>query len=97
MATFNLLYGIFNEDTFKKYNGTKHFGPVMAAAFQTIATGVYGNIKEILALDDSNDWLTNKVRSLYTQEVFQRNTTPGVRSIPRFKELSQFGIEYFKP
>lgn len=24
-------------------------------------------------------------------------TTPGVRSIPRFKDLSQFGVEYFKP
>lgn len=97
ISTFNLLYGIFNEDAFKKYNGTKHFGPVMAAAFQSIATGVYGNIKEILALADSNEWLTNKVRSLYTEEVFQKNTTPGVRSIPRFKELSQFGMEFFKP
>lgn len=96
-ATFNLLYGTFGEDAFKKYNGLKHSGPVMAAAFQTIATGVYKNIALILELGSVNEWLTNKVHSVYMEETFQRNTTPGIRSIPRFKELSLFGAEYFKP
>ena len=30
-------------------------------------------------------------------DIFKKNTTPGVRSIPRFKDLSLFGVEYFKP
>lgn len=97
IATFGLLYGVMGEDSFKKYNGVKHTGPVMAAAFQTIATGVYENINEILALENTNEWLINKVRSLYSQEEFRKNTTPGVSSIPRFKELSLFGVQYFKP
>ncbi len=97
VATFNLLYDIFGEDAFKKYNGGKHSGPVMAAAFQTIATGVYGNITKILALGDTDKWMIDKVHSLYAHDTFQKNTTPGVRSIPRFKELSLFGVEYFKP
>lgn len=97
IATFNLLYGVMGEDSFKKYNGTKHQGPVMAAAFQTIATGVYENISEILAHEKTNEWLTNKIQSLYLQDVFQKNTTPGIRSIPRFKDLSLFGVQYFKP
>lgn len=97
IATFNLLYGVMGEDSFKKYNGAKHLGPVMAAAFQTIATGVYENITEILALGNTNEWLTNKIHSLYSQDEFQKNTTPGVKSIPRFKDLSLFGVQYFKP
>lgn len=97
IATFNLLYGVMGEDSFKKYNGTKHLGPVMAAAFQTIATGVYENITEILALGNTNEWLTNKIQALYSQDEFQKNTTPGVKSIPRFKDLSLFGVQYFKP
>lgn len=97
IATFNLLYGVFEEDSFKKYNGAKHTGPVMAAAFQTIATGVYENVNMIFALENKNEWLIEKVHSLYSQEVFQKNTTPGVRSIPRFKELSLYGVQYFKP
>ena len=69
----------------------------MAAAFQTIAAGVYKNIQEILQLKNRNEWLTCKVQSLYSEETFIRNTTPGVKSIPRFRELSLFGDEYFRP
>ncbi len=97
VATFSLLYGVFGEDTFKKYNGIKYLGPVMAASFQAIATGVFENIDAILDLDDKNDWLKNKVTQLYSEDIFKKNTTPGVRSIPRFKDLSLFGVEYFKP
>ena len=96
-GTFSLLYGIFEENVFRKYNGTKYFGPFMAAAFQPTATGVYHNIDAILALENKSDWLREKVHNLYTTTEFIKNTTPGVRSIPRFKELSQFGVEYFKP
>lgn len=97
VATFNLLYGIFGEDAFKKFNGTKHLGPVMAASFQAIATGVYENINAILEVNDKSDWLKSKVMQLYAEDIFKKNTTPGVRSIPRFRDLSLFGIEYFKP
>lgn len=96
-ATFNLLYGVFEENAFKRYNGVKYAGPVMASAFQTIAVGVYENITSILALENTNDWLIQKVQALYSENAFVRNITPGVRSIPRFKDLSLFGAEYFKP
>ena len=96
-STFNLIYGILGEDAFKKYNGSKHIGPVMVASFQAIAYGVYVNIDSILAKDDYSNWLKQKVYSLYEDDFFIRNTTPGVRSIPRFKDLSVFGIDYFKP
>ena len=96
-ATFNFLYGLFDENVFKRFNGTKYIGSVMAASFQTIATGVYANIDQIFETDNKNDWLTTQVQKLYSEEVFTRNIAPGVRSIPRFKELSQFGVEYFKP
>lgn len=95
--TFNLLYRLFEESAFRKYNGTKFSGPVMAAAFQPIATGVYHNISSILEKEDREEWLKQKVQGLYATDVFVKNTTPGVKSIPRFKELSQFGVEYFKP
>lgn len=96
-ATFSLLYDVFGEDTFKKYNGVKHLGPVMAASFQAIAVGVYENIDAILELTNKTDWLKSKVTQLYSEDIFKKNTTPGVRSIPRFKDLSLFGVEYFKP
>ena len=96
-STFNLLYGALGEDSFKKYNGTKHVGPVMASAYQAIATGIYYNIDAILDLPNKSEWLIQKVRELYSQPVFEKNTTPGTKSTPRFKDLSLFGIDYFKP
>lgn len=95
--TFDLLFDAFEENAFKKYNGEKYTGPVMASAFQAIAVGVYKNINEIMRLKDRNEWLIGKVHSLYTENTFIKNTIPGVKSIPRFKELSLFGDEYFKP
>jgi hypothetical protein len=96
-STFNFLYGLFDENVFKRFNGNKYIGSVMAASFQTIATGVYTNIDQILVMEKKNEWLTTKVQALYDEEVFLRNIASGVRSIPRFKELSLFGVEYFKP
>ena len=97
ISTFTLLSEVFGEDAFKKYNGSKHLGPVMASAFQSIATGVYVNITSIMDQPQRNDWLKERVQSLYSEEVFIKNTIPGVKAIPRFKELSEFGVEFFKP
>ncbi len=95
--TFSTIYSALGEDAFKKYNGTKHVGPVMAASFQAISYGVYHNIDDIMSLKEKNEWLKNKVYSFYVEEVFQKNTTPGIKSIPRYKDLSLFGADYFKP
>lgn len=96
-AAFNFLYGLFEENAFKRFDGAKYTGSVMAASFQTIATGVFANVDQILTLENRNEWLTNKVQTLYKEEVFEKNIASGVRSIPRFKELSLFGVGYFKP
>lgn len=96
-GTFNLLYGAIGEDTFKKYNGVKHTGPFLISAFQGIAIGVFENLSDILALEDSSMWLKDKVQAFYSEETFLKNTIPGVKAIPRYKELSIFGLEFFKP
>jgi len=95
--TFDLIYGVLDENAFKKFNGTKYSGQVMAASFQAIAYGVFVNIKDILKLEEKNVWLEEKIKSLYSADFFVKSTTPGVQSIPRYKELSIQGVEHFKP
>ena len=85
------------ENSFKKYNNDKFQGPVLASAFQVIATGVFYNITDILNLEKRNDWLKDKIQNVYSEDTFISNTVPGVRAIPRYKDLSEFGIKYFKP
>ena len=92
----DLLYGSVGEDVFRKYENEKHSGPFLATAFQAIAVGVFANINEIMEYSDKSSWLKDKVESIYTEEVYLKNTVPGVRAIPRFKELSIWSREYFK-
>ncbi len=92
----DLLYGAVGEDVFRKYENGKHSGPFLATAFQAIAAGVFANINEIMKYSDKSSWLKDKVEALYTEEVYIKNTVPGVRAIPRFKELSIWSLEYFK-
>jgi hypothetical protein len=95
-TTFQLLYGLFGEDTFKKYNGEKRLGPVMASVFQAVAPGVFKNIDNIVSLPNREEWLTDRINSVFDTDEFKRNIVPGVRSIPRFKDLSLFSMGYFK-
>jgi hypothetical protein len=96
-GTFNLLYGVLGEDAFKRYNGSKHSGPVMTSAFQAIGLGVFENLDAIMKTGDYSNWLKNKIHEFYGEDIFAKNTTPGTKSIPRFRDLSTFGVEYFRP
>lgn len=95
--TFNLINSVFGEDAFKKFSNNKFLGPVLSSSFQTIAVGVFRNIEQILLKNDKEKWLKDKVHSLYTDHFFLKYTEHGVRPISRFKELSLFGFDYFRP
>lgn len=96
-TTFNLLYGVLNENVFKKYFDNKFKGPFLSSAYQTIAIGTFTNIDEIIKLPDYGKWLEDKIKEIYNDETYIKYTTPGARAIPRFKELSELGMRYFRP
>lgn len=94
--TFDLLFGTMGEDVFRKYEEGRHKGAFLAGAFQSIVPGVYDNINSILELENSKEWLKQKIANLYSQDVYVSNNIPGVRAIPRYKELSIWSREYFR-
>jgi hypothetical protein len=96
IKTFGLLDSIFGEDTFRRFNGTKHIGPVLSSAFQAIAVGVYHSIESILEKKDKENWLKEKINSVYENDSFKTNSLQGVKPITRYKDLSLFSINYFK-
>lgn len=96
-ALFDLLFDLIGEDVFRKYENGKHIGPFLSSAFQAICIGVYRNIDDIQKLPNKKEWLLERIHSLYTQDMYIKNTAQGVKSIPRFQELSVWGEEYFKP
>lgn len=94
--TFRILAENFSEDVFKKFNGEKHSGAFLSSAYQGIAFGVYSNYSKIIALDEHSNWLIEKVRNFYHSEKFLDNIIPGVRAIPRYRDLTLFGAEFFR-
>lgn len=93
--TFSVISQVLGENAFRKYDGSKYKGAFLASAYQLITAGVYNNIDNIMALSNKDIWLRDKVNGIYNDPVYKANITPGVRAIPRFKELSQYGAEYF--
>ena len=50
-----------------------------------------------MKLENRNEWLKEKIQNMYNEDTFKKNTVPGVRAIPRYKDLSVLGANYFKP
>lgn len=72
----------------------------MLAAFDVIAYGVAENRQNIMAmLNDAQrqSWLVDKVRSLWTNEIYSNYSGQGVRGTTRMANLLPFAVEYFKP
>lgn len=91
--TFKLLNELLGEDSFKKYTDEKHKGPFLVAAFQGIASGVYLNIDYVEHVD--SDVMIDKIRKFYDEEVYLESTKKGARAVPRFKDLTLLGKEFF--
>ncbi|BDE73140.1 MULTISPECIES: GmrSD restriction endonuclease domain-containing protein [Delftia] len=98
--TFELLWKTFNGEAFKRWDGNRHTGRSMLAAFDVIAYGVAENRQNIMAmLNDAQrqSWLVDKVRSLWTNEIYSNYSGQGVRGTTRMANLLPFAVEYFKP
>ena len=90
--TFKLLNELLGEDSFKKYTDDKHKGAFLVSAFQGIASGIYINIDSIE--NESHD-LVDKIRKFYDTDVYIESTKKGARAVPRFKELTLWGKNFF--
>jgi uncharacterized protein with ParB-like and HNH nuclease domain len=93
--TYSLLFDVLNEDVFRRYKDSKFTGPFLVSAFQSISFGVYKNLDSILVMENRTDWLASKIKSLYLQNFYIKNTSLGARAVPRFMDLSISGKDYF--
>lgn len=91
--TFKLLNDLLGEDSFKKYSDNKHKGAFLVAAFQGIASGIYFNINSVK--DKDTDFMIDKIRNFYDEGVYLESTKKGARAVPRFKDLTLLGKEFF--
>ncbi|MEY8321919.1 DUF262 domain-containing protein [Lachnospiraceae bacterium 46-61] len=91
--TFKLLNNLLGEDSFRKYSDNKHKGAFLVGAFQGIAPGIYFNIDKVEKMEAGN--IKNKIKNFYEKSVYLDSVKSGARAVPRFKDLTLFGKEYF--
>ena len=96
-ATFALLAQSLGADAFKKWDGQRHSGPFLNSGFEAIAHGVAANLKAIHRLPDSLQWVRDRVRAAWDEQVFQQYSGMGVRGTTRLINLLPFGARFFRP
>lgn len=89
---FCLLNEIKGEDSFKKYNGTKHSGAVLVGAFEAVIPGLAENI---LYYKDNKEKLSSMIEGIYIKKEYIDATKRGIRPVSRIKRLVAFSKEYF--
>jgi hypothetical protein len=97
--TFATLVEYVGPDVFKKWDGVKHTGKFLISAFDPIIYGVSCNRAAIDAMDvvPRRDWLSTKVRTMWTTGEFLINSGQGVRGTTRLTHLLPFGLAHFAP
>ena len=96
-ATFGLLADSLGNDAFKKWDGERHSGPFLNSGFEAIAHGVAANLEAIQRQPDSVNWVRDRVRSTWAEQVFQQHSGMGVRGTTRLMNLLPFGERFFRP
>jgi hypothetical protein len=82
--TFRLLDQALGEDAFRRFDGTRHLGPVSSACYEFVTSGVVANLEAWESR--RSEELADRVRQIWTAPEFRDNSGTGVgprRRVPR--------------
>lgn len=91
--TFELLDNLLGEDAFKKYQDDFNGGSSIAA-FEAISHGVSVHLESYLNLADKQK-LVEKIKAMWTDELFVSSTKAGTRGSTRLSKILPFSKEWF--
>lgn len=97
--TFDVLDGVLGDGAFKKWDGARFSGKFLMSLYETIAFGLSENIDDFCRLSaaDQKDLLTKRVKELWSNPTFERNSGAGVRGTTRLANLLPMAKAFFKP
>lgn len=93
--SINLLDKSLGSNSFKKSNPDKENkfeGQFLLSSYEAILVGISENIEY---WENNNPLLEEKIKSIYTNEVYNNATSRGKRPILRFKELVDLSRKFF--
>lgn len=92
--TFSTLNSILGEKAFKKYNGTDFKGKFLESSYEAVSIGLADNITAY-NLPLENDIIVNKIKDLYSKEVYNQTSGSGSNAKSRIPKLVPFAKAYF--
>lgn len=97
--TFDFINQTLGDDAFRRFDGAKFVGQSLLSAYEIIAIGLSKNLGRILQLPepDRTNFVQQKVRDLWGDPNFKRNSGAGVRGTTRLANLLSMGEIYFNP
>jgi hypothetical protein len=97
LTTFNYIYSALGSNAFKKWTGSEFKGKFLISAFEAIAYGLSESLEEYEDMDPAARDLKikEKVKSIWKEEVYSKNSGAGVRGTTRLRNLLPFVQDYF--
>jgi uncharacterized protein DUF262 len=95
--TFALLDDSVGADALKRFEYGHHVGKVGLVGLEGIAVGIAKNIDAIQALAAPQNFVRDRVREFWSQQVTQTFTSPGLRGTTRIQRTIPFGETWFRP
>jgi hypothetical protein len=97
--TFRFLHESMDDDAFKKWDGARFLGGFSISAFEAIAIGVATNINHLRTMtpQDRATFIPQRIKSIWSDPVFVRNSGAGVRGTTRLANLLPHAPSYFAP
>jgi hypothetical protein len=91
--TFTLLRASTGEDTFRRFDGSRHIGPFSISSFEFITAGVAAHISEWEQRGSAA--LREKIQESWTFPAFQQNSGTGISSRRRMPRLVNASRNFF--
>ena len=96
LNTFELLDNALSDRVFKKFDGHNFKGKFLESSFEEIAIGIAENIDSYIQNNISHRILTEKIRSLYSEDFYKNNAGSGSNAKSRINKIVPAAIDFFK-
>jgi hypothetical protein len=98
-GTFTLIDNALGKKAFKRWNGTDFTGKFLMSVFEVFAVGVSKNLQELEAMEPEGlaAFLTGRLRDLWANDTFTRNSGAGIRGTTRLANLLPIAKDFLRP
>ncbi|MFA7403538.1 MAG: DUF262 domain-containing protein [Pelobacteraceae bacterium] len=96
--TFALIKHALADKAFKRWNGNDFAGMFLMSMFEVVTMGISKNLQAIEAMGlAADEFVTEKCKALWSNELFQKNSGAGVRGTTRLSTLLPMAEKFFRP